>query len=148
MIFACLHLLLNGRGRSTCAQPTLPAPPAMRLCRPGCKRWPLPSALGLGCRDPPLTTVLQPALLRPPWGPGTRSWRRAGRWWGAASGSSQRPQCQTGWQVSHGSHPQGLRTRNSTFEKHVTEKCLALKLLGLSSAESCTVPDYVLTSLH
>lgn len=40
--------------------------------------------------------------------------------------------------------PQGLRTRNSTFQKQFTEKHLVLKLFELSSAESCTFPDYFL----
>ena len=112
MIFACLHPLLRGRRkdhlRSTHVHYTTSnkaAPPQVQAVAPS-----LSIGAGvtlLGSHDLPLTTVLQWALLRPQWGPGTRGWRQVGRWWGAASRSGQGPQPQTGWQAYHSSHPLG-----------------------------------------
>lgn len=129
----------------------LATPPARRLCLPGCKQWPLPSALGLGCRDLPLTTVLQPALLRPPWG--ARDSELEAGWEGVGCSQWVQPGSPVpDWLAGlpQQSHPRGSGQGigNSTFQKHFTEKRLVLKLLGLSSAESCTIPDYFLTSLH
>lgn len=76
VIFACLHLLLCGRRRGHLHSTHAHYTTSNRAAPPYAQAVALSLSVGagvmlLGSHGLPLTTVLQWALLRPQWGPGT-----------------------------------------------------------------------------